>query len=272
MLLLLALLACGVDEDGDGVTVPADCNDGDASIYPGAPEICDGWDNDCDGRFDIDAVDASTFYVDADGDGWGDPSSPIEACAQGFGVVVDDLDCDDGDADRFPGAPETCDGSAVDSNCDGSAGQDDVDQDGFAACEECDDASSDANADAAETCNFRDDDCDGQIDEGACNYTHADVQAVWDAACTERCHSGPAPSGELDLQTNAYANLVGVRAAQTNMPLITPGSLGESYLVHKMHGTQASVRGSGTQMPKTGTISRDDVVMVEAWVLGGAPE
>ena len=38
------------DEDGDGSPASEDCDDQDATVYPGAPEICDGQDNDCDGR------------------------------------------------------------------------------------------------------------------------------------------------------------------------------------------------------------------------------
>ena len=40
------------DGDGDGVAAPADCNDNDAAVFPGAPETCDGVDNDCDGQVD----------------------------------------------------------------------------------------------------------------------------------------------------------------------------------------------------------------------------
>ena len=61
------------DNDGDGSCVEEDdCDDTDATVYPGAPELCDGIDNDCDGETD-EGVPTFTFYRDADGDGYGDP-------------------------------------------------------------------------------------------------------------------------------------------------------------------------------------------------------
>jgi len=43
---------CDEDLDGDGWSVPDDCDDGDASVHPGADEVCDGVDNNCDGTID----------------------------------------------------------------------------------------------------------------------------------------------------------------------------------------------------------------------------
>ena len=90
ILLSLSMMACGhaekepssepgdpinevVDADGDGVASDLDCDDGDASVYPDAEELCDGVDNNCDDIVDNDAADALTFYEDYDGDGYGDP-------------------------------------------------------------------------------------------------------------------------------------------------------------------------------------------------------
>jgi len=111
------------DETRTGCTLPegtvadaTDCDDGAVGTYPGADEYCDEEDNDCDEEVDEDAVDRSTFYADADTDGFGDPDVPILACAQPAGTVTDATDCDDADPDTYPGADEPF--LAGDSNCD----------------------------------------------------------------------------------------------------------------------------------------------------------
>jgi len=93
-----------------------------------------------------------TSGVDDDGDGWTD------ACG----------DCDDLDANAFPGNLEIC-GDGVDNDCDGAADNADADEDGFIdeACggTDCDDADPDISPDATEICNEIDDDCDGVIED-----------------------------------------------------------------------------------------------------------
>jgi len=93
------------DEDGDGFTADVDCDDSDAGVFPGAEEICDGIDNDCDALIDAEdesVVDLQTFYADADADGYGDPDSSVEACEAPEGTVANAEDCDDADADASP--------------------------------------------------------------------------------------------------------------------------------------------------------------------------
>jgi MYXO-CTERM domain-containing protein len=96
-----------------------------------------------------------TFYDDADGDG-------VSEC---------DSDCDDANADRYPGAEEICDG--VDSDCDGTVSDEaDDDGDGYLACEECDDADATALPGGVEVCDDLDNDCDGDVDEDdVCDQT-----------------------------------------------------------------------------------------------------
>lgn len=106
-----------VDNDGDGYDID-DCDDDDPQTYPGADERCDGVDNDCDEEIDEDAVDAGTWYADADEDLYGDPDVATTACEQPDGTVPDDTDCDDTDALINPGAEDTP-GNGIDEDCDG---------------------------------------------------------------------------------------------------------------------------------------------------------
>ena len=89
-----------------------DCDDGRPDVNPLAAEICDGRDNNCDGAVD----DGQTLprYLDADGDGHGDPATRLDVCpsdisnaasraaTSGGGWLVEiGNDCDDSDPDRW---------------------------------------------------------------------------------------------------------------------------------------------------------------------------
>ncbi len=114
------------------VSDTTDCDDASAASYPGASEICDGSDNDCNGDVDEDPIDGSTFYTDADGDGYGDPDSPVTACEVTSGTTSDNTDCEDGDATAYPGTTTAeTPGDGVDQNCDGNDGCSDLDCDGL---------------------------------------------------------------------------------------------------------------------------------------------
>ncbi len=190
------------DADGDGYgdaadisrecTQPAgyvadntDCHDGDNTVWPGALELCDAKDNDCDGQVD---ENIPTWYRDADADGFGDPRDSVEDCIRPAGYVFDATDCDDTRAGVHPGATEIC-GNGLDDDC---AGGDapcpttwyrDADGDGYgnpqittqavtgppgyvADATDCDDTRTDVHPEATESCNDLDDNCDGRIDEG----------------------------------------------------------------------------------------------------------
>ncbi len=84
------------------VTDPTDCNDGNASVNPGASEICNQIDDNCNGEVD-EGLPTSTYYQDADSDGYGNPDQPLISCAQPDGYVTDNSDCDDANAQVHPG-------------------------------------------------------------------------------------------------------------------------------------------------------------------------
>ena len=200
-----------LDEDNDGygnpqlfiraATAPSgyvdnneDCNDdvaaNGAQTYPGAGELLNGLDDDCDGLID----ESSTWYADADQDGFGNALDTSLAVEMPTGYVADQTDCNDdtlsGGAAIFPGAPEIFNG--IDDDCNGMIDEElvyeDADQDGFgnpAVFAEASDSlpgyvadDSDCNDDplnggsainpaATDLCNLIDDNCNGVTDENA---------------------------------------------------------------------------------------------------------
>ncbi len=214
------------DEDGDGYGDPqtsttacqrpagyvadaTDCDDASADIRPGVSERCDGIDNDCDGAIDEEAADLSTWYADADGDGYGNPDQDLRACEMPANAVDNAGDCDDGEPAAWYGADERCDG--IDNNCNGGTDENavdaltwyqDADGDGQGgtttaqSCEQprgyvdngddCDDDEAGAYAGAREVCDGIDNDCDGTTDEDALDtpawYLDADGDGFGDPA------------------------------------------------------------------------------------------
>lgn len=141
------------DHDGDSFVQEDDCDDGDATIFPGAVEVCDGVDQNCDGQTDEDALDAATWYPDADADTFGDVADDGKpACTAPPGRVANALDCDDTAATVNPAAQEVAYDGA-DQDCDG-ADLTDVDGDGHDATvaggDDCDDANSAVKPSSAE--------------------------------------------------------------------------------------------------------------------------
>jgi len=204
------------DTDGDGygtgvgqslcanpgpgfATLNGDCNDNDDEINPAATEICDGIDNDCDTQID-EGLTFITYYTDADGDGYGTGVGQSLCADPGAGFATLDGDCDDNDDEINPAATEICDG--IDNDCDTQIDEGltfttyytDADGDGYGTgvgqslCAnpgpgfatlggDCNDNDDEINPAATEICDGIDNDCDTQIDEGLTfitYYTDAD--------------------------------------------------------------------------------------------------
>jgi gliding motility-associated-like protein len=216
-----------IDVDGDGFADGCDCNDNDATINPDATEVCDGIDNNCDGLIDDDdptVTDQSTWYADTDGDGFGDDSSSVLACNAPVGYVADNTDCDDTEANAFPGNTEVCD--SIDNNCDGQVDEGatttfyaDTDNDGFGDASvtvqdctapsgyvadntDCDDTEVNAYPGNTEICDGIDNNCDGQIDEGVTTTFYADTDSDNFGDATNTTQACSAPSGYVSDNTD----------------------------------------------------------------------
>ena len=138
------------DFDADGHTEDdGDCNDNNPGVYPGATEVLNGVDDDCDG-----VIDEGTAVFDDDGDGFNEYMG----------------DCDDDDPEIAPMVVEVCDG--IDNDCDGIIDEEtdsyDDDGDGYSEADgDCDDEDPAIGPGTEEVFNGIDDDCDGLVDEGS---------------------------------------------------------------------------------------------------------
>lgn len=206
-----------------------DCDDTSNSTYPGASEVCDLKDNNCNGT--VDEGVQTTYYRDADGDGHGVPTATTQACTRPAGYAAVSDDCNDvgpNGARMYPGAAEVCDG--LDNNCNFDTDEGvkstfyrDVDGDGFGnptafvvACtasaghvannQDCDDSRAGVRPGAAEVCDGRDNNCDGTVDEGVMNawYPDADGDGVGTTNETFRVLACTAPAGYVSSHVDCH--------------------------------------------------------------------
>lgn len=190
------------DTDADGFDESVDCNDANPFIFPGAEELCDGLDNNCDGTVDEGCPDCT----DSDSDGF--------FAQEGCGTVVD---CDDENSAINPGANEICFDS-IDNNCDGTTDENCLTCTPGDACATgsvgvCTQGVFDSTCTCVslvgpseEICNDGlDNDCDGDSDEAACvcsggltNCNGDCVDLTTDSAhcgtCNAQCDTGVACS------------------------------------------------------------------------------
>jgi len=146
-----------------------DPDDTEAWTYPEPTENSDN----VVGESSDEHVISTTWYRDADGDGYGDAVNNTEGSSQPDGYVSDNTDCNDGNADIHPNAFEIC-GDGIDQDCNGSdPACFDMDGDGFDVSQgDCDDTDADIYPGALEVCGDNiDNDCNGFIDEGCTGYS-----------------------------------------------------------------------------------------------------
>jgi large repetitive protein len=177
--------ACMTDADGDkygsttapaGGTAGTDCDDSKSGVKPGATETCGtAYDDDCDGDVnDIGATGCTTYYYDGDNDGYGKSSLSQCTCStSGSYDVTNSTDCDDADADTFPGAASNDSTTSCMNDDDGDDYGDKTVTGTVVAGTDCDDTKSAVSPAATETCSTTyDDDCDGSAnDVGATGCT-----------------------------------------------------------------------------------------------------
>jgi hypothetical protein len=219
-----SLPLAGCDPQSPAATRPGDCDDGAPAVNPDAVEACDGVDQDCDGQVDDTPIDGTPWFVDADGDGHGDDATARVACAGGASEVETGGDCDDTNPDASPEGVERCD--EADNDCDGLVDEDvtrtayvDMDGDGWGdptlmedGCVlptgyawdagDCDDLDPGVSPGAVETCDGRDEDCDGTADDDVPDapvwYTDADGDRVGLSGTGVRACDAPLRSASTD--------------------------------------------------------------------------
>ncbi len=209
---------------GFGATKGGDCHDKDDAIHPGATEGCNFKDDDCDGATDEPgAFGCVDHYGDADKDGYGKFGNASCQCSPTDKHPVSLVgDCDDGDANISPKATESCNGK--DDDCDNSVDEADAlncttlwadsDEDGFGKtgdnsclCKpkspytatkagDCDDTKTSISPAALESCNGKDDDCDGATDPAlstGCNayFVDLDSDGQGDSFSPTKCLCAP---------------------------------------------------------------------------------
>ena len=262
------------DDDADGYGISDDCDDADAAIHPGATEICDTVDNDCDDAIDDadNSVVENWWAPDRDADTFTIENGIIATCeitsleefAEELGADPADLadwaqvtqydssgqprwDCDDDDANTYPGATEICDGVVNDCDSTSTTADDglaltdyyvDADLDGFgdeagtamqscdssmlgyaASNDDCDDGDDAINPAAYEICDADDvdEDCDGYADDGDPEgdadgltdwYTDADLDGYGTGSVTDSsCDGGTGLADNADDCDDADASV-----------------------------------------------------------------
>ncbi|NBO55098.1 MAG: hypothetical protein EBU84_11020, partial [Actinobacteria bacterium] len=248
------------DLDADGFNLAIDCNDANPAINPNATEVAyNGIDEDCNTSTPDDDLDGdgyflandcndtnrninvqTTYYQDADGDGFGNASASTQSCTPLTGYVTNNTDTDDANATVYPGAGEICDG--LDNNNDGQIDEGvknvyyaDTDGDGYGdvtnsilACNQpagyvtnFDDANDNDNGvhpGATEVCDEQDNNQDGIIDEGVKNTYYQDADGDMFGNILMTALACNLPTGYTTDSTDCDDTKNGVNPSATEIP------------------------------------------------------
>jgi hypothetical protein len=234
-----------LDNDGDGVgsgqgqclcknpgvgyaKQGSDCNDLVASVKPGADEICNNFDDNCNGETDeAGAKGCKVYYLDKDGDKYGDVDDTACMCSskKSSEWLEQGGDCDDGNPKINPAQKEKCNGK--DDNCDGKTDEQgaegckpyyiDIDKDGYGTNEslkclcgptkvhttdkggDCDDNDKAIKPNATESCNGKDDNCNGLTDDEPASKGCPDVAGGKGTCILGKCGVGLCGKGLFDV-------------------------------------------------------------------------
>lgn len=224
--------APGCEAHDNWVETDGDCNENDSDIHPGATEICNEKDDDCNGETD-EGTTPRRVYEDNDGDGFGAiVGQPLEACKLPSGYADNNDDCDDVTFETHPGALEVC--NNLDDNCDGRNDENVRPRCGTGWCERlaplCDPDSCVPGDPTPEQCNALDDDCDGETDEdvtcpagSSCrNAACQDDSAPSSSAAAPDDSSEPAPSNSAAGNPIPVASNTATAPTASNGPSDSP--------------------------------------------------
>ena len=158
-------ILCAIEDGYVELSSGGDCDDDNSAAHPNAVELCNGLDDDCNNVTDDNPQDGTSFFRDLDGDGFGDASDSIFGCIQMDGYIEDNTDCDDSNANTFPGSAEndSLTDCMIDEDGDGY-GSGNVAGNAIAGTD-CNDSDAAVSPDASEVCDGIDNDCDLLIDD-----------------------------------------------------------------------------------------------------------
>ncbi|MCO4760465.1 MAG: putative metal-binding motif-containing protein [Myxococcales bacterium] len=270
---------CMCNNPGPGFAATGgDCNDIAKTINPGAKEVCNDIDDNCNSATDEPgASGCSVFYKDKDGDTFGDPDDAACVCPskKPADLISQAGDCDDNNPKVKPGATEKC--NQIDDNCNAKTDEEDsegcklyyidIDKDTYGPSDkskclcgpdalhtadkpgDCDDNNPKIKPTQLEICNNVDDDCNSTTDDGDAAKSCPKVAGV-DSACNAgKCTIATCPKGYFDVD-GQYTN--GCECLADNMYGVEASSCKAAKDIGAMPDGGSKHIVSGNVMPKEG--------------------